>query len=142
MDTIHSVNFTDLKCWQKSRLLARITYEQTRSVKDFNIRDQLRRATLSIMNNIAEGYTRRSEKETFRFLNISIASCAEVISMTYHLEDIRFLDNDKLNDIRDKAIELSKMINGLANYVKTKTREPGKQGTRELGKYESRKVGN
>ena len=120
MEKIHSVNFTDLKCWQKSRLLARITYEQTRSVKDFNIRDQLRRATLSIMNNIAEGCTRRSEKETFRFLNISIASCAEVISMTYHLEDIQFLDNDKLNDIRDKAIELSKMINGLANYVKTK----------------------
>jgi four helix bundle protein len=80
--------FEDLKCWQDARVLVKEIYllsERGRLAKDFDTRRQLRRAALSVMNNIAEGFGRFSNKEFIRFLDMSNNSAAEVKSILYVL---------------------------------------------------------
>lgn len=68
--------FEDIQAWQKSRELNKNIYQVT--TKDFTLRDQIRRASVSIMANIAEGFGRRSNKEFSNFLNMAHGSAAEV----------------------------------------------------------------
>lgn len=70
-----------MEVWQASRKLVRTVYEIFSSIHDFSFRDQITRASLSIMNNIAEGHERDSKKEFARFLKIAKGSCGEVRSM-------------------------------------------------------------
>jgi four helix bundle protein len=73
--------FEDILAWQKARLVTNLIYSVTKSgdfTKDFGLRDQIRRASVSIMANIAEGFARRSDKDFAYFLNISRSSTAEV----------------------------------------------------------------
>ncbi len=78
--------FEDILAWQKAREVTRIIYQNTTTgefSKDFDLRSQIRRASISIMANIAEGFGRRSDKEFANFLNISHASTCEVQSHLY-----------------------------------------------------------
>lgn len=79
--------FEDLRVWQESRLLANALYDTTESLRDFPFRDQLRRAGVSIMNNIAEGFERHSDADFAHFLTIAKGSSGEVRSMLYLGED-------------------------------------------------------
>ena len=115
-----TTSFKDLQCWQKARVLAALSYQITDLIKDYTLKDQFRRASVSIMNNIAEGYTRQSNKETNRFFDIAIASSTEVISMTYLFEDIKCFPEEIITDIRTKAEEIYKMTNSLARYFRNK----------------------
>ncbi len=75
MSTI--ARFEDIIVWQKSRVLSRKVYEECSQLKDFGFRDQMPRASVSIMNNIAEGFERKGDKELKKFLFIAKGSCGE-----------------------------------------------------------------
>jgi four helix bundle protein len=115
--------FEDLKCWQSARQLVNLVYracETGKLAKDFETRGQIKRAALSTMNNIAEGFGRYSKKEFIRFLDFSQSSSIEVKSITYALEDAEYLALAKITEIRDKAEETKALTLGLVKYLKTK----------------------
>jgi four helix bundle protein len=124
MENFHiTTDFTSLTTWQKSRKLVVLVYKITDKIKDFTLKDQLRRAAISVMNNVAEGYSRKSIKDTQHFFNMSIASCSEVKSMTYVLEDLEIANQELILDIRSQTIEIHKMIYAFSKYLQKKQEE-------------------
>jgi four helix bundle protein len=116
--------FEDLKCWQAARELVRLVYkacEVGKLAKDFETKGQFKRAALSTMNNIAEGFGRKSNKEFIRFLDFSQSSATEVKSITYALEDAGYLPIETITAIRNKAEETKSLDLGLIRYLRTKT---------------------
>ena len=116
-------NFEDLKCWQASRELVKLVYyacENGKLAKHFDTKSQLRRAALSTMNNIAEGFGRGSDKEFIRFLEMSQSSAMEVKSMTYILMDLAYLDEQSVTLISEKAEETKSITLGLIRYLRSK----------------------
>jgi len=111
--------FEDLMIWQESRKLINDIYKQLRGVKDYGFRDQIQRAAVSIMNNIAEGFERYSDTEFRRFLDISKSSCGEVRSMLYLAEDLEYLDKHHADDLRKRSRILSGSIQILINRLKS-----------------------
>ncbi len=83
--------FEEIISWQKARELNLIIYSHFKNSKDFGFRDQIQRASVSIMNNIAEGFERGGNKEFKNYLYISKASCAEVRSMLYLALDLGYI---------------------------------------------------
>jgi four helix bundle protein len=114
--------FKQLECWQSSRELVKSVYLAARSgelSKDFETRSQFKRAALSVMNNIAEGFGRRlSDREFIRFLCISEGSSYEVKSMTYVLEDLEYLSPDAVAVIREKVDKTAAQTLGLIRYLR------------------------
>jgi len=86
--------------------------------KDFNLIDQTRRSAISIMANIAEGFARRTNKEFINFLGIAHASAAELQSHLYVALDQNYISNKDFKLLYNKTEEVSKMIQGFANYLK------------------------
>ena len=89
--------FEDLIIWQRSRQLANLIYQLTPlpSFKDSALRNQMRRAAVSVMSNIAEGFGRGSNEEFLRFLFIAKGSAAEVLSQLYLASDLRFISQEQ-----------------------------------------------
>jgi len=115
--------FEDLKCWQAARELVKMVYvgcEEGKFVKDFDTKSQMRRAALSTMNSIAEGFGRGSDKEFIRFLEIAQSSAMEVKSITYVLIDLNYLPEDKIIEISKKAEETKSITLGLIRYLRNK----------------------
>jgi four helix bundle protein len=112
--------FEDLIAWQKARILAKEIYQATNKgefARDFGLRDQIRRAAVSVMSNIAEGFERKSPADFMRFLLIAKASCAEVRSQLYLALDISYIekaDFDKLSSLTD---EVSKLISAFRRSI-------------------------
>ncbi len=105
--------FEDIIAWQKSKELTLQIYSLFEASKDFGFKDQIQRASVSIMNNIAEGFERKSNKEFKQFLYIAKASCGEVRSMliiAYELKKINISDYEALSTL---SLEISKMLYGL-----------------------------
>lgn len=102
-----SHSFTNLECWKNARILVKSTFaiidEHEDFKRNFPLRDQLVRASISVMNNIAEGYGRRSSKDAQRFYEYAISSCMEVESMTYILQDVNPSSNDAALELRKLA---------------------------------------
>lgn len=112
--------FEDLICWQKSRELVNLVFEiceSGRLNKDYSTQHQIKRAAVSIMNNIAEGFGRHSEKEFLRFLEYSSASSMEVRSMLYILLDRQYIDEYKFKMMYDLSINQSNLTLGLIRYL-------------------------
>lgn len=115
--------FEDLKCWQAARKLVKevfISSEQGIIAKDFDLKSQFRKAALSSMNNIAEGFGRYSSKDFIRFLDISQSSVQEIQSMLYVISDLDYLAEEKINVIRSLAAETKNLTLALVKYLKTK----------------------
>ena len=115
--------FEDLDCWKESRVLVKLIFEECdkgKLAKDFDTKSQLKRAAISIMNNIAEGFARKSNKEFIRFLDFSNASAAEVKSMLYILEDVKYLEPETVKEYHNKVDTTRKLILGLIRYLRTK----------------------
>jgi four helix bundle protein len=115
--------FEELRCWQEARILVRSVYEvcnQGKLAKDFGMKDQLSRAALSTMNNIAEGFGRYYDKEFIRFLNIAQSSACEVKSMLYILEDIKYLNEEELKDLHSKIDKMRNSTLALIKYISGK----------------------
>jgi four helix bundle protein len=122
-------NFEDLRCWQEARILTNMVFAACRTLplsRDYASSDQFRRAALSIMNNVAEGFGRLSPKEFVRFLDIAQSSAMEVKNMTYIFEDISYLDRDAALNIRSKAETTKKIIRGLIHYYQSQLSETQK----------------
>ena len=114
--------FEELIAWQKARELAKDIYRLTSTgvfAKDFGLKDQIRRAAVSIMSNIAEGYERGGRAEFHQFLVIAKGSCGEVRSQLYIAHDVGYLKEESFEKAKDDAEQLSKIIAGLMKSVKT-----------------------
>ena len=114
--------FEDLECWKEARILVKQVFleVQDNNKVDWDTKSQVRRATLSIMNNIAEGFGRYSDKEFIRFLEYSSSSAAEVRSMLYVFEDLNFTDLEKLKTIQVQLNKTRILTLGLIRYLKNK----------------------
>ena len=112
--------FEDLIAWQKARELTKVIYKVTgigAFAKDYGLRDQIRRASVSVMSNIAEGFDRGGRAEFHQFLVIAKGSCAEVRSQLYVALDVKYIDQKTFNDLNLLAIETIKIIGGLRAAV-------------------------
>lgn len=106
--------FEDLICWQNARELVKDIYIISRSFKnDFSLMDHVKRASSSIMLNIAEGFALRTHKEFKKFLYISHGSVAEVQSILYIAMDQNYINDEKFKNLYNKCNEISKIISGL-----------------------------
>lgn len=112
--------FEDLIAWQKAREMTKEIYRITQEglfAKDFGLRDQIRRSSVSVMSNIAEGFERGGRGEFHQFLVIAKGSCAEVRSQLYVSLDVGYISQAKFDSIMDSAIEVSRIIGGLRSAV-------------------------
>ena len=117
------VSFENVPVWKDSRLLVRRSYELSRQpglASDRSFCDQFRRAALSVMNNIAEGYERGSEAELNRFLYIAKGSCGEVRSMLYAAQDLKMLSNDDKAEVHELCLSLSRQLAGFIRHLEAK----------------------
>ena len=115
--------FEELNCWKKSRELVRLVYkisEKGKMKTDFDLKSQFRRAAVSSMNNIAEGFSRFSQKEFIRFLDISSSSAGEVKSMLYILEDLEYASTKDLEELHLLTDETKKLTLALLKYLVNK----------------------
>jgi four helix bundle protein len=110
--------FEDLEIWQESRRLNRIVYFAAQSCNDYGYRNQITRAALSVMSNIAEGFERKTTKDFAHFLDFSKASSGEVRSISYALEDISVWKKTKATDIRADYEILSKRIAKFQSHLR------------------------
>ncbi len=112
--------FEDLIAWQKARQLAADIYRVTGKgafARDFGLHDQIQRAAVSVMSNIAEGFDRSSRAEFHQFLVIAKGSCAEVRSQLYVAADIGHIGEAEFDQLHAQTEELSKVIGGLRATV-------------------------
>lgn len=106
-------SFEEIISWQKARELNLIIYNHFKNSKDFGFRDQVQRASVSIMNNIAEGFERHGNKEFKNFLYISKGSCAEVRSMLYLALDLEYLTKEQFAKTYGLTLDISNLLSGL-----------------------------
>ncbi len=112
------IKFEDLIAWQKSQDFAVVIYNEFERLKDFSFRDQLRRAVVSISNNVAEGFGRSSKADFVRFLYIALASCSEVKSMLYLAERLNYIATEIRISFIERAAEISRILTGLIRSLK------------------------
>ena len=111
----------DLVAWQKARELTKQIYEIRKRgdfSKDYGLCDQIRRATVSVMSNLAEGFERGSSSEFHQYIVIAKASCAEVRSQLYVAHDVGYITKNQFDDATKLAEEVSRIIGGLKTAVR------------------------
>ncbi|MCK4620884.1 MAG: four helix bundle protein [Desulfuromonadales bacterium] len=114
--------FEDIQSWQEARLLVRDVYTFLRDCNDRGFKDQMQRAVVSIMSNIAEGFERGGNKEFVYFLTVSRGSLAEVKSLSYAGFDLGFIGSEQLETIKDRTRKLNGLLNGFISYLKNNQR--------------------
>ena len=122
--TAHIKRFEDLEAWQLSRELTNQIYTITKResiCRDFSFVDQIRKAAISIMNNIAEGFERGSNKDFVKFLFIARGSAGEVRSLLYLGLDQADLSNSEFEEGRDLCIRCCQVIWGLIRSLRSKS---------------------
>jgi len=113
--------FEDILAWQKARQTTQLVYRYTSEgsfSKDFGLRDQLRRASVSVMANISEGFGRRSDKEFANFLNMAHGSAAECQSHLYVALDLQYLQTSDFEVLYSLFDETSRMIIALIHHLR------------------------
>ena len=121
---MYKYSFEKLEVWQDSRKIISELYIITKSFPEeekFGLVSQIRRAAISIASNLAEGTSRKSLKDQAHFSNLAYSSLIEVLSHLYISNDLEFLKEEKLNDLKEKLQELSNKINSLRNYQLNKS---------------------
>ena len=110
--------FEDISAWQKARELTVQVYSSFVNSRDFGFKDQIQRASVSIMNNIAEGFERQTDKEFHQSLYIAKGSCAEVRSMLYLASELKMVETNSLERLTEMTIETSKILSGLIKSLR------------------------
>jgi len=105
--------FEDILVWQKSIDLCVSIYQQMESSNDFGFKNQIQRAAVSISNNIAEGYERKTNNEFKQFLFIAKGSCGEVRSMLYLADKLHIITKEQIIIYLQQTEEISRMLSGL-----------------------------
>ena len=114
-------SFEDLQVWQDTRKFVKSIYELTsldNFKKDYGLKDQIQRASVSIMNNISEGFERDSNKEFMRFLSYSKGSAGEVRSMLYVAMDLEYISKNHFDDNYKNAVDIIKQIANFKKYLR------------------------
>jgi len=112
--------FEDVIAWQKTRELVKMVYEMTKEgdlARDFSLKDQIRRAAVSIMSNIAEGFSRQTDKEFIQFLYIAKGSVSETQSQLYVARDLGYIEIEEFNRVYETASEIARLITGFIRYL-------------------------
>lgn len=112
--------FENLFIWQEARFLVNRIYSMMDSSRDFGFKEQIQRAAVSIMNNIAEGAECGSDLKYKYFLNVARGSCSEVRSMLYLCEDLNLCTKEVAEELRQKARQISSGIVNLSNSINLK----------------------
>lgn len=123
MDMATIQKFEDIDTWKKARILTKYIYTMTtdkKFSKDFHLREQIRKASTTIMLNIAEGFARRTDKDFARFLTQAHGSAAEVQATLYIALDQLYINNEEFGTLYKEVDEISRMIRGLENYLRGK----------------------
>ncbi len=108
--------FEDLIAWQKARVLVKEVYLATREprfARDFALANQIQRAAVSILSNIAEGFERAHPREFHQALAVARASCAEVRAQLYVALDVGYLTGERFDSLMNAATEVGRIIGGL-----------------------------
>ena len=118
--------FEDIKAWQEARVLVGMIHAAVGSDRrfgsDHRFRDQIQAAAVSIMSNIAEGFSRRSTKEFTQFLFIAKGSVAEVQSQLYVALDQGYTNQERFKELHSKSDEVARLISGFIRYLLNKDR--------------------
>ena len=112
--------FEDIEAWKKARELAKEIYAISNEglfSRDFGLRDQIRRAVVSVMSNIAEGFERGGDVEFRRFLSITKGSVGEVKAQLYVALDAGMIDQAKFDSLYQKATETGNLVGGFMRYL-------------------------
>src|SRR5262249_52456785 len=113
--------FEEIESWKAARELTKTVYKATSSgpfSKDFALRDQIRRSTISIMSNIAEGFERDGDKEFIQFLSVAKGSCGEARAQLYVALNQCYLTETEFQSAEKMASETSRLISGLMKYLR------------------------
>ena len=110
--------FEDLICWQKGRILTKEVYKAFRECKDFGFKDQIQRASVSVMSNVAEGFERGTTPELINYLFIAKGSAGEVRAQLYAAYDIGYLNIETFKYLNGLAEECSRLIQSFGEKVK------------------------
>jgi four helix bundle protein len=105
--------FEDIFSWQKAKSLTIKVYQHFEKSRDFGFKDQIQRASVSIMNNIAEGFERKSNNEFRQFLFIAKGSCGELRSMLILAKELNYINEKEFKTLFVEAEQISKLISGL-----------------------------
>ena len=111
--------FEELRVWKDARLLVKDIYTTTEPLKDWSFKDQIRRAAVSVMNNIAEGSESGTDANFVKFLNIAKGSCAEVRSMLYLMEDLFQIEQERTSHLLNSVERIGSNIYNLIVYLNT-----------------------
>ncbi len=106
--------FEELDVWKNARALSKEVYISSKSWSDFELKDQIRRAVVSISSNIAEGYDRGSKADFARFLYIARGSGSEVRSQLYLAFDLGYLTKERFDDL---YLKIDKIVRQLASFI-------------------------
>jgi len=108
--------FEEIIAWQKAKQLSAELYLLFKNNKDYSFRDQICKASVSIMNNIAEGFERNSDKEFKHFLYIAKGSTGEIRSMLYLADELNYINAKKVSELLESSLEISRLLSG---FIKT-----------------------
>jgi len=117
-------SFEEINSWQKSRIFNKKIYlvtENPNFKKDFDFVRQIRRASLSISSNIAEGFERNTDKEFVYFLYVAKASAGEVRSQLYLAFDLEYIIKEEFEMLLNSVTEISKLLSGFIKYLSQKS---------------------
>ena len=113
--------FEELEVWIAAKDASVMIYKITENEslrKDFGLKDQIRRASISVISNIAEGFERNGNKEFIQFLSIAKGSAGEVRAQLYIIKELNFINEEEFVLLYEKVTQVSKMLSGLINYLK------------------------
>jgi four helix bundle protein len=114
--------FEDIIAWKKAMELCDLIYICTnneRFSRDFGLKDQIRRSSVSIVSNIAEGFERESHNQFIYFLNIAKGSAGELRAQNYIAKNQNYITKEEFNVLNDKVIEVSKTLAGFISYLRS-----------------------
>ena len=113
--------FEDIEDWKRARELVRGIYQLTSEgnfARDYSLKDQIRRASVSVMSNIAEGFSRKSNKEFIQFLHVAKGSASEVQSQLYIALDLKYMSEATFKELYELSDEIIRLVSGFIKYLK------------------------
>lgn len=116
--------FEEIEAWRDARKLVKQIYQacqNDRLSRDFGLRDQMQRAAVSIMANIAEGHGRRGDQEFIQYLKVARGSCSETLSHAYVAKDLQMIPETEFEELQNQLNMIGKKLSGLINYLRNQT---------------------